>query len=664
MENQLITALKNIGIFDGIELSDLDMSNFKGRLITAEEGKLIYKEGDIADSFYFLVSGEVNLVNKEQDFNQGTQFIGERELFGLEEVLEGQLRKYTSVVLRDSYLILIEKQEIDYLISQNQNFAINLRKTIKINSNETEAKNDLFKIDLFNDETESIDLGEIEFEDGPLTPEELARVGLSTEETNTYEDLTLREKKTDNNELDSNKAEEDFLLSEDETEENLTRDNKFETEYLDDQIATSITKEDLSKFDFDEEITLEVNKSLSIMNEKTEGGTEIDDVFIKKIMQAAELVNSNIKIDEVLSNIVKVVTELADADRGTLYLVDKDKNELWSKVAMGSEIREIRLTIGEGIAGWVAKTNEIINIKDAKQDKRFAANFDRSSGYETNSMLCLPIKNKNKEIVGVLQLLNSKNGEFRKVDEELLNTISIYCAIALENAKLVERLLQGERVSSLGKMANFLIQDIKKPVLVSKRYAEHLKTKNLPADVNQVLDMMLEQINHVADLVQTTSSYAEGTSILRTIETTVRDVVEDFCNRVDAYVRSRNCTITKLIDMNGRIKVDLKEFFQCFNHIVKNACDAMPDGGDLKISTIVEKGNVKISFKDNGIGIPETLKDKIFEPLMTYGKKEGTGLGLSITKKIIEDHGGKIIVNSELGEGAEFVIILPELSPF
>ena len=83
---------------------------------------------------------------------------------------------------------------------------------------------------------------------------------------------------------------------------------------------------------------------------------------------------------------------------------------------------------------------------------------------------------------------------------------------------MLETLLQGERVNSLGKMANFLIQDIKKPVLVSKRYAEHLRGKDLSPEVLQVLDMMLEQLNQVADLVQTTSSYAEGKKILHTID--------------------------------------------------------------------------------------------------------------------------------------------------
>src|SRR4030042_2931036 len=109
---------------------------------------------------------------------------------------------------------------------------------------------------------------------------------------------------------------------------------------------------------------------------------------ILMIIKAAELINSNVRLDEVLKNIVDVAINLTKADRGTLYLVDKDKNELWSLVAVGTEIKEIRLRMGEGLAGYVAQSGETINIKDARKDSRFKSAFDRSSGYVPRSMIC------------------------------------------------------------------------------------------------------------------------------------------------------------------------------------------------------------------------------------------------------------------------------------
>ena len=176
--------------------------------------------------------------------------------------------------------------------------------------------------------------------------------------------------------------------------------------------------------------------------------------------------------------------------------------------------------------------------------------------------------------------------------------------------------------------------------------------------------MLLEQLTQVADLVQTTSSYSEGKAVLRTLNVSLNNTLNDYAERISTYVESRNCKIASSFDKDVTIKLDVKEFYQCYLHIVKNACDAMPDGGNISVVTKREDRKIKISFSDKGLGIPEGFKDKIFEPFMSYGKKEGTGLGLSITKKVVEAHNGTINVQSSLGEGAVFTIILPVTAAF
>ncbi len=379
------------------------------------------------------------------------------------------------------------------------------------------------------------------------------------------------------------------------------------------------------------------------------------------INKAVQIVNSNVKIDEVLKGILLAAQNLTHAERGTIYLVNREKDEIWSKVKEGEEISEIRLRIGEGLAGWVAKNKEIVNITDAPNDERFNSDYDKLTGYNTRTVLCFPIKDKTDEVIGVLQLLNCKYGEFTKLDEEFLEMLSTHAALALENADLVEKLLQAERVTSLGKMANFLIQDIKKPILVSKRYTEHLKSKNLSPDINQVIDMMLEQLNHIVDLIQSTSSYSEGSTILHSASCKLNEALEEILTKLESNVRIRNCELVKQFDRDIMVKLDKKEFTIACMNILRNACDAMPDGGKILVSTKVEGREVEVSFKDNGIGIPDSIKDRIFEPFMSHGKKDGTGLGLSITKSIIENHDGRITVESDLGEGSTFIITLPAL---
>jgi putative methionine-R-sulfoxide reductase with GAF domain/anti-sigma regulatory factor (Ser/Thr protein kinase) len=510
----------------------------------------------------------------------------------------------------------------------------------------------------FNEDSSSEPVSNIQ-DTTPTSPPPVKPVG-GTRSANDLIDFNFGEAKEDSDEIfdndDSIKDEIEKLMNESSDETEISDDKK-EDEPRDQQPDK---EEKIPEEENIEETIPEPERKPISGNQKEGEHMTADDLEL--INQAAQLVNSNIQLDEVLQNIVDVASNLTHADRGTLYLVDKDNNELWSKVLMGDNLKEVRLKIGEGVAGWVAKSMEVVNIENVKEDTRFQPAVDKNTGYDTKSMLCFPIKNREKEVIGVLQLLNSGNGVFSKLDEEFLNALSIHAALALENANMVQKLLQTERVESLGKMANFLIQDIKKPVLVSKRYAEHLRAKELPPEVIQVLDMMLEQMNSVADLVQTTSSYAEGKKILHTIVVSLAEILIDFSSRMEQYVQLKTCSIVNNFETKAKVKLDVKEFFQCYSHIIKNACDAMPEGGRITVYVDDKDDRVKIKLADEGLGIPDTIKEKIFEPFTSHGKKEGTGLGLAITKKIVEAHSGTIDVESTLGEGATFTISLPKSS--
>ena len=138
--------------------------------------------------------------------------------------------------------------------------------------------------------------------------------------------------------------------------------------------------------------------------------------------------------------LLKVIAEetknAVQADRCTVFLIDKKTNELWSMVALGLDSEEIRFSANKGLAGYVAQTGECINIKDAYNDSRFNPEVDKKTGYKTRTILCLPIKNNNKEIIGVFQVLNKNKGYFTKSDEDLLSAIGGSASIALENAQL------------------------------------------------------------------------------------------------------------------------------------------------------------------------------------------------------------------------------------
>ncbi len=160
---------------------------------------------------------------------------------------------------------------------------------------------------------------------------------------------------------------------------------------------------------------------------------------LHSLLQVTQSIASVLDLDSLLFKIMDVVRATLKADRCTVFLLDRDKNELWSKVAVGLD-KEIRFPADKGIAGHVASTGEVLNIADAYADDRFNPEIDKKTGYKTRNMLTMPMRNNLKEIIGVFQVLNKFDGPFTKNDEELLQAISSIAASSIENAQLYDEL--------------------------------------------------------------------------------------------------------------------------------------------------------------------------------------------------------------------------------
>ncbi|OGS22966.1 MAG: hypothetical protein A2252_07775 [Elusimicrobia bacterium RIFOXYA2_FULL_39_19] len=156
------------------------------------------------------------------------------------------------------------------------------------------------------------------------------------------------------------------------------------------------------------------------------------------LLEISRLLTKETSLNKLLNLIIDQTTKLMDAERTTLFLYDSDTNELWSYIAQDLEIKEIRLPLGRGIAGNVAKTGKMINIRDAYADPRFDDNLDKNTGFKTRSVLCVPLFDHRKSMLGVLQVLNKKSGYFREHDESLLNALASNAGVAIENARLYE----------------------------------------------------------------------------------------------------------------------------------------------------------------------------------------------------------------------------------
>ena len=408
----------------------------------------------------------------------------------------------------------------------------------------------------------------------------------------------------------------------------------------------------------------------------------MDSDELQKIIKAAELVNSNIELLEVLKNIVNVAVDLTNADRGTLYLVDKNKNEIWSMIAMGTGTYEIRLKIGEGLSGYCAQTGETINIKNVRSDPRFKPEFDSITGYDTKDMICFPIKNNRDEIIGVLQLLNNKNGEFSERDEKFLIALSIHSAIAINNALMLQKqisineelkLLKIEAEKTALLKTHFLAQmshEIRTPLNIILSGSQLLKMNSANLETYEMNDLfeMLERgsqriIRTIEGIIEmskiNSGDYELNNEIIQLEEDILLPLVKHF----------RNISLKKNVDIHFEKTTDLNQIIrdkfmihQIFAEIIDNAVKYTEQGSVQVRQFLNENGKLCVTITDTGIGISSDYLDHIFEPFTQeqtgYTRRyEGNGLALALIKKYADLNNLTMLVKSEKNAGSEFKIL-------
>lgn len=226
---------------------------------------------------------------------------------------------------------------------------------------------------------------------------------------------------------------------------------------------------------------------------------------LQSLIEASKLLNSTFDLDELLALILNLATRNLNAERGTIYLIDEEKGELWSKVLKGNNLVEIRLPLGKGIAGHVAATGKTINLTNAKKNKWFFGGFDEQSGFVTKTMLCMPMKNREGTIIGVFQIINKRKGTFTAVDAQFLNAFSDHASIAIINARLYHANLENERVTKELQIAARIQQQMLPSSLPSidgyEIAATTIPCKTIGGDMYDVIQIAEHQyLFHVADV--------------------------------------------------------------------------------------------------------------------------------------------------------------------
>jgi two-component system sensor histidine kinase HydH len=398
------------------------------------------------------------------------------------------------------------------------------------------------------------------------------------------------------------------------------------------------------------------------------------------ILRFGSLINSSLNIEDVLDHAMKWAEEFMDAEASSVYELNKEKNEIFIRLARGEKrepIRGIRLKVGEGISGWVVKTGRPVVSQDVSKDKRFSDKYDKKTGFKTRSMICVPLIAKD-EPIGALQVINKKSKKpFTQPDFKLLTGMAQQIAVAIENAKLYERLeedfalttqelkitqdklIRSERLMAMGHLVQGVAHEIRNPIMTIGGFAQRLK-KELKEEhgLQKYVDAILEEAIRLEKLVKQVREFMNVQSATLTMDK-IPPVVDEVVKIFRPQAKRQKVKIVKEIDGDTPlIKMDSAQMVSALSNVVENALESMSGGGTLTLGVNRQNNNVLITVSDTGCGIPAEQLDAIYDPFVT-SKTRGAGLGLTMVYQIIMNHQGEIKISSQLESGTIVILRLP-----
>ena len=391
-------------------------------------------------------------------------------------------------------------------------------------------------------------------------------------------------------------------------------------------------------------------------------------------------ITSSLDSDQILSQTMHSIRGILHVEAGSLLLLDEDSGLLeFKKILRGSQERIVgfKLKLGEAIAGHVAQQGEPLLVLNAQNDPRFRPCIDEAIGLVTRSILCVPLKVKDK-IIGAIEVINKLDGQFDENDLWLLNYMASSVAIALENARLYTelsdfareleksqaQLVQAEKLAAMGRLAASIAHEINNP-LQAIHNCLHLTLKKPLNDEKKTryLGMAQEEVERLITIVQRMLEFyrpsKEGMA-----PTDVHTIVENVLTLSSKRLQYGKISVTKKLASDlPTISAVSDQLKQVFLNIVINAEFFMNEAhgrGTLTITTERIEDMIRASFTDDGPGIAKESISHLFDPFFTTKEVgKGTGLGLSICYGIITEHGGRIYAESGLNKGTTFVIELP-----
>jgi signal transduction histidine kinase len=230
------------------------------------------------------------------------------------------------------------------------------------------------------------------------------------------------------------------------------------------------------------------------------------------------------------------------------------------------------------------------------------------------------------------------------------------------NHQYTQEVLQAERLTLVGRFARSIVHDFKNPLNIIGISAEMAAMDRATPEMRQAAKARTrKQIDRLSEMISELLEFTHGsTGVVALVRSSYADFVRQLIEDLRPDVAAKSVTVELENEPPpAALLMNRTRLAHVYYNIFNNACDAMPDGGKIKLRFKQSDGEIVTEIEDTGTGIAPEIAPRLFEAFATYGKAQGTGLGLSICKKIVEDHHGRIGSRSEPGRGAVFYFSLP-----
>ena len=394
------------------------------------------------------------------------------------------------------------------------------------------------------------------------------------------------------------------------------------------------------------------------------GQDTISPEHLKQLLEISTRLSSTLHLDELLSLVMTVATDLTNTETASILLVDKNTGQLHFAASTDNFVPEnIAVPLDNSIAGWVVRHGRSLILGDVQGDNRFYSNVDKNLEFVTRSMLAVPLSTS-QGVIGALEVINKRdNSPYTGQDVALMESLASQSAVAIMNAHLFN---QSDLLAEI-------MHEIKTPIMAINSASELMLRPEIPKEKHgELVGMISRESKRLSKMTRDFLDFARlesGRVRLARLPVELPTVVMDVVRISESQASERHISIEANLsdnlptsDSEWRLVGDSDRLKQVVLNLVSNAVKYNVDNGRVTIAAHTENNECAISVTDTGKGIePEDL-EHLFERFYRIPGsegREGTGLGLSVAKKIVEEHNGRIDVNSTLNVGTTFTIYLP-----